>query len=93
MSHVSGLQIAIRRRAECNPLERSPERVGSATPACGAASAISRCRAQELPEGEDAIPLPEDFAMDLAIWVPLTVVLGLAALGLMFAFVVACDKV
>lgn len=31
--------------------------------------------------------------MDLATWIPLTVVLGLAALALMFAFVVACDKV
>ena len=31
--------------------------------------------------------------MDLATWVPLTVVLGLVALAFMFAFVVACDKV
>ena len=31
--------------------------------------------------------------MDLVLWVPLTVVLGLAALALMFAFVAACDKV
>jgi hypothetical protein len=31
--------------------------------------------------------------MDLETWIPLTVLLGLAALGLMFAFVVACDKV
>lgn len=31
--------------------------------------------------------------MDLGIWVPLTIILGLVALGLMFAFVVACDKV
>lgn len=31
--------------------------------------------------------------MDLTIWIPLLAGLGLATLGLMFAFVVACDKV
>ena len=31
--------------------------------------------------------------MDLTIWIPLTVSLGLATLGLMFAFIAACDKV
>lgn len=31
--------------------------------------------------------------MDLTTWVPLTLFLGLAALALMFAFVIACDKV
>lgn len=31
--------------------------------------------------------------MDLAIWVPAMFLLGLAALGLMFAFVRACEKV
>jgi hypothetical protein len=31
--------------------------------------------------------------MDLTIWIPLTVLLGLAVLGLMFAFIAACDKV
>lgn len=31
--------------------------------------------------------------MDLTIWLPGLLGLGLAALGLMFAFVVACDKV
>jgi hypothetical protein len=31
--------------------------------------------------------------MNLAIWVPAMVGLGLLTLGLMFAFVVACDKV
>jgi hypothetical protein len=31
--------------------------------------------------------------MDLAIWIPATVGLGVLALGLMFAFVKACDKV
>jgi hypothetical protein len=31
--------------------------------------------------------------MDLTIWIPAMVLLGLIALGLMFAFVVACDKV
>lgn len=31
--------------------------------------------------------------MDLAIWLPALVVLGLVALGLMFLFVEACDRV
>lgn len=31
--------------------------------------------------------------MDLTIWIPLMVFLGLVTLGLMFAFVIACDKV
>jgi len=31
--------------------------------------------------------------MDLTIWIPAMILLGLAALGLMFAFVLACDKV
>lgn len=31
--------------------------------------------------------------MSLAIWLPALFVLGLAMLGLMFAFVKACDKV
>jgi hypothetical protein len=31
--------------------------------------------------------------MSLMIWIPAMIGLGLAALGLMFAFVVACDKV
>jgi len=31
--------------------------------------------------------------MDLEIWVPATLVLGLVTLALMFAFVTACDKV
>ena len=31
--------------------------------------------------------------MDLAIWIPGLFVLGLVTLGLMFAFVSACDKV
>jgi hypothetical protein len=31
--------------------------------------------------------------MDLATWIPLTVVLGLVVLALMFAFVAVCDKV
>ena len=31
--------------------------------------------------------------MDLTIWIPVTVLLGLVTLGLMFAFIVACDKV
>jgi hypothetical protein len=31
--------------------------------------------------------------MNLALWIPLLFGLGLVALGLMFAFVIACDKV
>ena len=35
----------------------------------------------------------EEIAVDLTVWVPVTVLLGLATLGLMFAFLEACDKV
>jgi hypothetical protein len=31
--------------------------------------------------------------MELVIWLPALAILGLAVLGLMFAFVQACDKV
>jgi hypothetical protein len=31
--------------------------------------------------------------MDLSLWLPALLVLGLAVLGLMFAFVAACDRV
>lgn len=31
--------------------------------------------------------------MDLAIWIPAMLVLGLAGFALLFAFVTACDKV
>jgi hypothetical protein len=31
--------------------------------------------------------------MDLMIWLPCLFVLGLIAMGLMFAFVAACDRV
>ncbi len=31
--------------------------------------------------------------MDLAIWIPVLIVLGLVTMGLMFAFVRGCDKV
>lgn len=31
--------------------------------------------------------------MDLTIWIPAMAVLALAAMGLMFAFVVACERV
>ena len=31
--------------------------------------------------------------MNLTIWIPVTVILGLAAMTAMFAFVKACDKV
>ena len=31
--------------------------------------------------------------MDLSLWIPITLLLGLGTLALMFAFVRACDKV
>jgi hypothetical protein len=31
--------------------------------------------------------------MDLYVWLPALLLLGLAAMGVMFAFVAACDKV
>jgi hypothetical protein len=31
--------------------------------------------------------------MDLSIWIPALAALGLATLGLMFAFMVVCDRV
>jgi hypothetical protein len=31
--------------------------------------------------------------MDLSTWIPAMFILGLATMGLMFAFVKACDKV
>jgi hypothetical protein len=31
--------------------------------------------------------------LDLPVWLPAMFVLGLAVMGLMFAFVVACEKV
>lgn len=31
--------------------------------------------------------------MNLELWIPAMVILGLVTMGLMFAFVVACDKV
>ena len=31
--------------------------------------------------------------MNLMIWIPALVLLGLVTLGLMFAFVIGCDKV
>ncbi len=31
--------------------------------------------------------------MNLTIWIPALILLGLVTLGLMFAFVVGCDKV
>jgi hypothetical protein len=36
---------------------------------------------------------PEEPPVDLAVWIPLTVALGLGALGLMVLFVAACDRV
>jgi hypothetical protein len=31
--------------------------------------------------------------LDLTVWLPAMFVLGLAVMGLMFAFVIACEKV
>ena len=31
--------------------------------------------------------------MDLEIWIPAMILLGLVTMGLRFAFIVACDKV
>lgn len=31
--------------------------------------------------------------MNLIIWIPAMIVLGLLAIGLMFAFIIACEKV
>jgi len=31
--------------------------------------------------------------MDLFIWIPVTIVIGLVTFGLLFAFITACDKV
>ena len=31
--------------------------------------------------------------MDLAIWIPAMVILGLVTMGLMFAFLIGCEKV
>jgi len=31
--------------------------------------------------------------MDLALWIPAMVFLGLATMGLLFAFVIGCEKV
>ena len=31
--------------------------------------------------------------MDLAFWIPVTALLGLFTLGVMFAFIIACEKV
>jgi hypothetical protein len=35
----------------------------------------------------------EGSTMDLTVWLPAMFVLGLAGMGLMFAFIVACDHV
>jgi hypothetical protein len=35
----------------------------------------------------------EKFVMNLGLWLPMLGILGLLVLGLMFAFVVGCDKV
>jgi hypothetical protein len=36
---------------------------------------------------------PKESTVDLTVWIPLTVALGLGALGLMVLFVEACDRV
>ena len=35
----------------------------------------------------------EDDAMELSLWIPVLIVLGLIVFGLLFAFVAGCDKV
>ena len=35
----------------------------------------------------------EDNAVDLSVWIPVTFLLGLGALGLMALFILACDRV
>jgi hypothetical protein len=35
----------------------------------------------------------EDQTMDLTIWLPALFILGLAVMGLLFAFVAACERV
>ena len=64
-----------------------------ATPAREGASAIPPVSAHELPREAYAIPLPRGVAMDLTTWLPAMLLLGLIAVGLMFLFVEACDKV
>ena len=39
------------------------------------------------------LEIAEALAMDLAFWLPLLFALGLVTMGLLFAFVVACEHV
>jgi hypothetical protein len=39
------------------------------------------------------LEIAEALAMDLAFWLPLLFALGLTTMGLLFAFVVACEHV
>ena len=45
------------------------------------------------PRSTHASPPARNTVMDLSVWIPITVALGLATLGLMFLFVIACEKV
>ena len=38
-------------------------------------------------------PEKEGLAMDLTVWIPVLFLLGLVTMALLFAFVVACDRV
>jgi hypothetical protein len=42
---------------------------------------------------DESMIRPGGSVVNLAVWIPVLVLLGLATLGLMFAFVVACEKV
>lgn len=35
----------------------------------------------------------EDYVVDLTLWIPLTVGLGLIVMAILFAFVEACDRI
>ena len=87
------LQVAIQ-FVQIATLVTEAERTGkSRNSSIGSHFRDSVVPACELPEECYAIPLPESAAMDLTIWLPAMLLLGLAAVGLMFLFVEACDKV
>jgi len=49
-------------------------------------------RRADLPHARGLSPYEEN-AVDLTFWIPALAALGLGTLGLMFAFIVACDRV
>ena len=46
-----------------------------------------------IPDGSTLYASEKERLMNLELWIPITVALGLVTMGLMFAFVVGCDKV